>query len=625
MRRSLVSFVPLALGALLADAVPQEDHHGFEVRRAGHAWMVVQHGLRVAGLAGDPRRVARDHVRLLGEDFERSYFVVAESKVVRSLGALLPPNSRARAERIVDALLFDVMALDGEDDRGVVQGVAEAGGHSLRACRRAYLGPDAQHLLVAAAARLGLLDARTGVLDRLGCSSVVLFGERTADGERIFGRNQDYPGLGFYDRMPLVSFVTPRRGHRYVALAPAGVPTAGITAMNDAGLALALHSGLTGYVNPRGLPILTLTHRIVQHCASIDEAVALVDRLDRERGFASGWLIHLTDRKDGVARAAVVEVDAEGYSVSWRSDGVSCLANAYTAPPRRAGELHVAFSTSFHNVARQQRLENLANAPRTFDVHRTVDLMRDRTDQVTGEAVSYSPWILAALDQTEAAVLLPDEGAIWVAVGRAPVTEGLWVRLSLRDAFAGRYVREGLGPAVRLGHAPPLATRFPAYAAFRDAYVARHQEGDLAAALAHLERALALEDSPWFRLAAGALALRLGRTAAARAHLTRILADPHLPAHHHRLARFYLACALDADGAHSRARELFASVAAAPRTWPTLRRAAASWREHAFPRSRLGDVDLHLKYMDQLDPPRRRAEPESVRAVLEGLVQPRTR
>ncbi|MCR4318365.1 MAG: C45 family peptidase [Planctomycetes bacterium] len=575
-----------------------------EVKTFGENTMVTQHGLSILHLKGSAYETSLAYANLIGEMMYEGYLPTAADKLDDAIRGVLPEGFLQNlGSPLADGLFFMQMELGGSDDASMVQAFNDVLDNSRVSPLKAYFSPDAQHVLVARAESLGIARAETGIIESFGCSSAIAFGEKTADGARIFGRNQDYFGIGSYDKYPCVSFVEPDVGYRFVCIAPVGLFTAGITAMNEKGLAIGLHSALTKNVNLGGVPILTAIHRVVQRCASIDEAAKMMEEIASTRGNVSGWLCHITDRVDGVAHAAVIEIDGAGVTVVRRDDGTSALTNNYTAKDRREDELHFSFTTAYQNRTRLDRLNARLGADEEIDLGDMLDIMRDRVDSTTSERISYSPYIVTAIDQVKSVIFLPDELAFYVGIDGAPVTHGRWLKLSLENGFADGYTSKNLD-FESVGSGPErIADEFPGYPHFVDAYVKKHQEFDADGAIESLRLAVQVDDCPYYKLALGAMLLKRGDVSEGAEFVEAVKDDTRMHVHQRRLAKFLFAASGDVLGNSEAARVNFAEVAGDPETWETLKSAARSFADAEFPASKLADIDFNLKFMDGISYP----------------------
>jgi hypothetical protein len=119
----------------------------------------------------------------------------------------------------------------------------------------------------------------------VGCSSLIIGKERSATGEPLFGRNLDYPTMGYLHEYSLVTVYRPKGKHAFASIGFPGMIGC-LSGMNDAGLALAVHEvhktkdGSTG-LDPKGVPYTLAFRRILEDCTTVEEAAKLLRGLKR--------------------------------------------------------------------------------------------------------------------------------------------------------------------------------------------------------------------------------------------------------------------------------------------------------------------------------------------------------
>lgn len=185
-----------------------------------------------------------------------------------------------------------------------------------------------------------------------GCS--VLIGPTGEGREKrlLFGRNMDYPSLGYLHRYSLVTIYRSRGKHAFASIGFPGLIGV-ISGMNDSGLSLAmlevLESGETGTkLNLKGLPRGLCFRRILEECTSVDEAEKLLRKLERTTtvnlAVANG-----TD-------AAIFEISPKTVARRNPGNGILCCTNHFLTPGLKMKEQPNRFTT----LERYRRLSALS-------------------------------------------------------------------------------------------------------------------------------------------------------------------------------------------------------------------------------------------------------------------------
>jgi hypothetical protein len=286
-------------GALAAESAPiyaERQTAGGELRYVA--------GVPVAVFSGSPEEIGRQHAAVLGDS---------------ARPALELPKRFAKEFGLENLWPF----------------IAQAG-------RGLLMQTPARHQreLQAIAKHTGYGDAEIAVantlleLRRVGCSSIIIEPERSATGGPLFGRNFDFLTLGELHKYSLVTVFRPE-GFR--AFASVGFPgLVGVfSGMNDAGLAVAtldVEASADGSrkFNPQGTPLAFVFRRILEECATVDEAEQL---LRGER--PTTWMnLAVCDRNGG----AVFEITPDTIARRDDDDHLLFCTNHFRAPGLTVGE-----------------------------------------------------------------------------------------------------------------------------------------------------------------------------------------------------------------------------------------------------------------------------------------------
>jgi isopenicillin-N N-acyltransferase-like protein len=166
-----------------------------------------------------------------------------------------------------------------------------------------------------------------------GCSSIIVGKERSTTGGPLFGRNLDYPTLGYLEQYSLVTVCRPRGKHAFASIGFPGMIGC-LSGMNDAGLALAVHEvrktkdGSSAF-DPKGVPYTLAFRRILEECTTVAEAEKLLSGIKR-----TTMLNLAVCDKDG---GAVFEITTKSVVVRKPEADVCTCTNHFVSKELNAG------------------------------------------------------------------------------------------------------------------------------------------------------------------------------------------------------------------------------------------------------------------------------------------------
>ncbi len=221
-------------------------------------------------------------------------------------------------------------------------------------------------------------------LQRVGeCSALIVEPERSATGAPLFGRNQDSPPFGPLHDYALVAVYRPAGKRAFASITYPGLLGC-FSGMNDAGLAVAdltVQDANDGSpkLDLRGTPCTLALRRVLEECATVEEAEKLLRSLKR----TSRNSIVLCDRNHGAVfettpRSFAVRVSEEGIGICtnhFRTEGLAtslhCGRYALLEKSRKLEKLELADVARFMDAASQGdwTQQTMIFEPRTLKLH----------------------------------------------------------------------------------------------------------------------------------------------------------------------------------------------------------------------------------------------------------------
>lgn len=471
--------------------------------------------LFTAYLAGTQAEMGAQHGKLVADDAYRLlefYRTMPERALAGDLQGFLGQCGRAAARHVARAwqsrLAKDRPAELVERSRAFMRAIG-VGDEALLTLSMM----DALQNCVSLAARGKLgpfanpLQARAAAAAIPACSTIVAWGDATADGELLFSRNFDFPGVGVWDASPAFVVCAPTGGQRYGFFATKGADAPVVTVVNEAGLVLAPHTRWHKGVTFGGGMIVDLVHDIARRAETLEDAV----RIAKERPTSSSWGICVGSARE--KSALVLEIAGPAVEVVRAAPGASFLvcANRYRSQSMHAGQIAASHAWSLHSERRERRLRQLVEtraAPLTPET--VARFMGDRHDVDAPGIERQLGAVPCQPTNVHCAVVMPTKQRALVGIDRAPTCEGTWADVTW--SWSGEFSTKSRDDVTAPQSA---ATRLVHEAA--KAYEATH---DIKLARASIERAVGLlPNDPSLRLTAAWLAMEDGADDRALVHV----------------------------------------------------------------------------------------------------------
>lgn len=268
---------------------------------------------------------------------------------------------------------------------------------------------------------------------RFGCSSFFC----GSNGSLMHGRNLDFPGVGYWDRYPVIQMTDTGKGMRYIGFTTAGVPVCGITGVNEEQISVSLHQHYCRNYSFGGVPPFVIGERILANARTADDAL----RILKDSRVSAAWAFLIGDGKSN--RAFIYECHPYQSGVLWMHEhgGVIAHSNYFQSPECSPSGYAASARMNWDNAARKTRLEanvrcsgaSPENATRFLSEH--VDGVYN-LEKMINRTVSQ-------VYNVSSVVLDLARMVAWMAEGDSPIHLRHYAEFDLGEVFAGRDGRTG--------------------------------------------------------------------------------------------------------------------------------------------------------------------------------------
>ncbi len=262
----------------------------------------------------------------------------------------------------------------------------------------------------------------------VGCTSFAAWGEHTADGKLLIGRNFDFYAGDAFSKEKIIAFINPDQGYKHAMVTWAGMVGA-VSGMNEKGLTVTINAGKSAIPYMAKTPISLLTREILQHASTLDEAIHIAT----QREVFVSESIMVGSATDG--KAILIEVSPRKmgiYQVANATDVLVC-ANHFQSEPYRSDKRNLRQLEESHSKYRFDRMSELiASTPKLTPAVAATMLRNKKGIGDTGLGYGNEKAINQLLAH-HAVIFQPEDRRMWVAA--APYQLGEFVAYDLNEVF----------------------------------------------------------------------------------------------------------------------------------------------------------------------------------------------
>jgi hypothetical protein len=275
--------------------------------------------------------------------------------------------------------------------------------------------------------RLGIPAAQP---PRFGCSSFIARGSRF-----LHGRNLDFPGVAYWDRYQVLQVTKPVKGLKYIGFTSAGVPLAGISGINEAGLTVSLHQHYSVQTDWKGSLPFVISERLLSEADTLEKAMEIL----KDARLASSWAFVVADGK--TQNGFIFEAHPKGAGVRWLRDegGVLSHSNFFQSEALKNSDYATTERMNWDNFWRRQTLDNnIRKRLEDLSPESAVQALSDHTDGFWNEEKIVNRTV-SQVYNIQSYVVDPVAMKLYLAEGNCPIHLRGYREYDLGELFAGTY------------------------------------------------------------------------------------------------------------------------------------------------------------------------------------------
>jgi isopenicillin-N N-acyltransferase like protein len=264
-------------------------------------------------------------------------------------------------------------------------------------------------------------------MNLVACTSVGLWGGRTADSSLFIGRNFDFYMGEEFAKDKIILFQNPDSGYKFLSVTWGGF-TGIVSGMNEKGLTVTLNAAKTGIPGSAKTPVSIIARKILQYSSTIEEAYQIAKSY--ESFVAESFMIG--SKNDN--KVALIEKSPENTTLYEVTDNLLTCSNHFQGKEWLEDELNIENVNESPTEQRRERLMELIQPVSRMN-HQTMSaILRDRyglggKDLGMGNEKAMNQFVAH-----HSVMFQPQKGLVWISA--FPYQLGAYVAYDLNKIFS---------------------------------------------------------------------------------------------------------------------------------------------------------------------------------------------
>ncbi len=260
----------------------------------------------------------------------------------------------------------------------------------------------------------------------VGCSSFIVRNEKSEDGTLMLARNLDFsPSKGF-NKLKVLYFIKPSNGYKFVSYSWPGFIGV-VSAMNDKGLSVVLHSAKSKMSLKIGTPVSIIAREIVQEAKNLQEAREI---LKKRTPFVSEFFIVASAMDKSCIMFERTPKSLTEYEMS--GDEMICT-NHFLSSEKRNTKENIEWKNQISSAYREERMKELLEKYSKISPDNAAEILRDVRGLNDENIGLQNENAINQLAAHHGIIFKPETKEFWVA--SSPYMMGEMVYYNLEEMF----------------------------------------------------------------------------------------------------------------------------------------------------------------------------------------------
>jgi len=347
-----------------------------------------------------------------------SLIIRQEKAFVKQIRKIVPSDTYLKILRYVIACFnVNIHKAIPEENKEEIYGISQSASNEFN-----FIGTPYQRILNYHGAHdLGHMLQNLGMV---GCTSFGLWGDKTADGQLLIGRNFDFYLGDEFSKEKIIAFINPDNGYRHAFVTWGGMMGA-VSGMNEKGVTVTINAATSDITFKTATPVAIVARQILQYAYDIKSAVEIASKF---KVFVSEQFL-IGSAKDN--KAIIIEKTPEKQIVYDSKYNFITSTNHFQSPELAKPDTGIeSGSPSVYRIRHLNTLIRQSNKNTYIDVAR---ILRD-TSGLKNEVLGLgNEMAINQLIAHHSIIFNPSKLVFWVST--APFQIGKYMAFDLNKIF----------------------------------------------------------------------------------------------------------------------------------------------------------------------------------------------